>query len=218
MISLTAALFVGGESRRMGADKAALLVAGEPLWSRQLRTLRALSPEQMIISARTKPPWCPSDIEVVLDASPARGPLGGLAVALEKIRTTHLLALAVDLPLMTTAHLRWLQSHIRPGCGVMPVWRGRREPLCAIYPVEAVAFAKEALNSDDVSLNSLAASLRRKKLLCDCPLAEDMMVLYQNVNSPEDFSRFAEMKKSKTEVRDIICEPASHGERLQGKP
>ena len=132
MTMLTAVLFVGGESRRMGADKATLIFEGEPLWSRQLGTLRELSPEKILISARTKPSWCPPEIETVLDEPPSRGPLSGLAGALKKITTTHLLVLAVDMPWMTSAHLRWLQSRSVHGVGVMPVLRGHCEPLSAI--------------------------------------------------------------------------------------
>jgi len=89
----------------MGADKATLLFEVEPLWSRQLRTLRELSPERILISARTKPAWCPPEIEAVLDAPPSCGPLSGLAAGLKKIETTHLLTLAVDMPLMDAATL-----------------------------------------------------------------------------------------------------------------
>ncbi len=189
MIALSAVLFVGGESRRMGVDKATLIYEGEPLWARQLQTLKKLSPEKTFISARIKPPWCPPEIETVLDVPPLSGPLSGLAAALGKIRTTHLLALAVDMPLITAAHLRWLRSHAKIGCGVMPVWRGRCEPLCAIYPVEAGDFAKAAMNGEDVSLHALVAKLREKKLLCDCNLADDQISFYQNVNAPEDFQK-----------------------------
>src|SRR5437867_2135004 len=98
MKTLTAVLFAGGESRRMGADKAMLEIGGEPLWARQLRRLRELQPERILISARSKPAWCPAEIETVLDEPPSRGPLSGLAAALKIIQTTHLLALAIDLP------------------------------------------------------------------------------------------------------------------------
>src|SRR5215469_1433267 len=105
MKTLTAVLFAGGESRRMGADKATLVLDGEPLWSRQIRVLRELYPAKVMISARKMPDWCPADIEVALDEPPSRGPLSGLVAALGKIQTTHLLALAVDLPRMASEHI-----------------------------------------------------------------------------------------------------------------
>jgi len=63
MKTLTAVLFVGGAARRMGTDKASPLWQGEPLWSRQLRTLRELQPQKILISARTRPDWCPAAVE-----------------------------------------------------------------------------------------------------------------------------------------------------------
>ena len=184
--SFTTVLFVGGESRRMGADKATLLFDDEPLWSRQLRTLRELSPEKLLISARTKPPWCPPEIETVLDLPPSRGPLSGLAATLKKTTTTHLLVLAVDMPWMTSAHLRWLQSRSVPGVGVMPVLRGHCEPLGAIYPLESSGLAQSALSGDDVSMNSFIAKLRQKKILRDCEIDAGRAKFYHNANTPED--------------------------------
>src|SRR5438552_6491344 len=99
-MTLTAVLFVGGESRRMGVDKATLRIAGEFLWERQLKVLRELKADALWISARTKPAWCPKEIEVVLDDPPSRGPLSGLSAVLNKMQTTHALALAIDLPRM----------------------------------------------------------------------------------------------------------------------
>jgi molybdopterin-guanine dinucleotide biosynthesis protein A len=188
-MNFTAVLFAGGESRRMGADKATLVFNGEPLWSHQLATLKELSPEKIIISARTKPPWCPSEIEVVPDEVSACGPLGGLAAALQKTSTTHLLALAIDLPQMTAAHLRQLLAEARPGVGVMPVLHGKREPLCAIYPVEAREFAAAALMRGDFALNSLAETLAEKNRLTEFPVSPQDARLYFNVNTTADFSR-----------------------------
>src|SRR5436190_20139911 len=101
-LTLTAALLVGGESRRMGADKALLGIDGAPLWAWQLQKLRSLSPKKILVSARTRPSWCPADIEVVLDRPPSCGPLSGLSAMLETVQTSHLLVLAIDLPQMTS--------------------------------------------------------------------------------------------------------------------
>src|SRR5579864_2470571 len=112
--TLTAVLFVGGLSRRMGIDKATLEFAGEPLWARQLRQLRELKPDTLWISARSRPPWCPPEIEVILDDPPSRGPLSGLDAALRRLQTSHLLALAIDLPRINVELLRKLWCLAQP--------------------------------------------------------------------------------------------------------
>jgi molybdopterin-guanine dinucleotide biosynthesis protein A len=72
-MTLTAVLFTGGLSRRMGVDKATMQIEGEPLWTRQLRILRELRPDSLWISARSRPEWCSPEIEVILDGPPSRG-------------------------------------------------------------------------------------------------------------------------------------------------
>jgi molybdopterin-guanine dinucleotide biosynthesis protein A len=190
-MTLTAVLFVGGESRRMGADKATLVLNGESLWSRQLGVLQELEPEKILISARTKPAWCPQGIEVVLDEPSSRGPLSGLAATLKRIRTTHLLALAVDLPRMSAAHLQKLWNAAQPHCGVVPMSGDKFEPVCAVYPGGEIMIAamQNALSGDDVSLRGVVRTLVDCGRLRVLPLADSEKEFYLNVNTPEELSK-----------------------------
>src|SRR5690349_1598792 len=99
-MNISAVLLAGGESRRMGKDKATILFRGKPLWQIQLELLRKLNPSKILVSARTDPSWRPGDVQFVADVPPSRGPLSGLAASLAGLRTTHLLALAIDMPFM----------------------------------------------------------------------------------------------------------------------
>src|SRR4051794_21524838 len=94
-------LLAGGKSQRMGRDKATLPFFGRPLWQIQLETLRKLRPVEIFVSARIDPKWRPRDVQFIQDVPPSRGPLSGIAASLVKIRTRHLLALAIDMPFMT---------------------------------------------------------------------------------------------------------------------
>src|SRR4051794_38294072 len=115
MITLTAVLLAGGESRRMGRDKATIEFQGELLWRRQLALLRTLTVEKIIVSARKAPDWLPDDMKILLDDPPSHGPLSGLTKALAAMRTTHLIALAVDMPFMIADELRELFRLAKPG-------------------------------------------------------------------------------------------------------
>jgi molybdopterin-guanine dinucleotide biosynthesis protein A len=170
----------------MGADKATLLVGGKPLWQHQLQTLSAMRPVALWVSARDVLPWCPPRIEIVADKTPSRGPLSGVAAALGRLQTSHLLVFAVDLPQMTTEHLRKLWGLASPGMGVIPLNGGYFEPLCAIYPVEAAAGAEAALNSSDVSLQNFAQTLRHHSQAHVYQLTSEEQPLYRNMNTPFD--------------------------------
>jgi molybdopterin-guanine dinucleotide biosynthesis protein A len=185
-MNITALLLAGGRSRRMGADKVTLLFKGEPLWARQLRSLRELQPKALWLSARVRPEWIPPEVEFVSDEPPSRGPLSGITATLQRLPTSHLLVLAVDLPHMTPEHLRKLCALARPGCGVIPRRGELFEPLCALYPVEAISAAQAALASDDVSLQHFGKVLLEHNQLQIYPLSPAEESLYRNINTPAD--------------------------------
>lgn len=188
MKTLTAVLFAGGESRRMGTDKATLAINGEPLWSRQLKVLCELSPERIIISARSRPAWCPPEIEIVPDASPSHGPLSGLAATLADITTTHALVLAMDLPLMKAAFMRGLWAECETGVGAVPVCSDALEPLCAIYPKAAASLINGALAGEDFSLHGAIEILLTHRLMRTAPVSPADQSAFLNLNSPAELS------------------------------
>ena len=186
-MTLTAVLLAGGESRRMGRDKATIVFHGLPLWQRQIECLGSLCPEKVFVSARTEPSWLPSEAELLLDKSPSRGPLSGLTRALERMQTSHLVALAVDMPFMTSEQMRTLWSLATIGCGVLPMIGGRAEPLAAIYPREAARYFSAALAGDDFSLQGLVRTLVTANQVQIFAIPEKDEHLFGSVNEPGDF-------------------------------
>jgi molybdopterin-guanine dinucleotide biosynthesis protein A len=187
MLTLSAVLLAGGESRRMGRDKATLYYREKPMWQRQLELLRRLSPLEILISARTQPTWCPPDARFVSDAPPSRGPLSGLAAAMAVMQGTHLLTLAIDMPVMTDAYLRNIWGLAEAGKGVLPVMNSRPEPLAAIYPIESCSHIGAALQTiSDFSLRSVAEKLVNAAYLRVIQVEKKDEVFFRNLNSPAD--------------------------------
>jgi molybdopterin-guanine dinucleotide biosynthesis protein A len=183
---LSAVLLAGGESRRMDRDKATISYQGKPLWQIQLELLRKLEPAEILISARTDPAWRPADVQFVPDAFPSRGSLSGLAASLDRLSTSHLLALAIDMPWMTEKYLKLLCAAIEPGCGVVPKIGDRAEPLAAIYPREANGDFRNALTGADFSLQTLVRHLLAAGKLQEISVPEQAKKLFLNVNTPSD--------------------------------
>jgi molybdopterin-guanine dinucleotide biosynthesis protein A len=188
-MNISAVLLAGGESRRMGKDKATLLFHGTPLWQTQLELLRKLEPTEIFVSARTDPVWRPADAQFVADDSPSCGPLSGLAASLAKMCTKHLLALAIDMPFMTEKYLKLLCGHVEPGRGVVAKIDDRFEPLAAIYPQEALANVRSALSGTDYSLQTVADGLAAAGKLEVIPVTLPERKLFRNVNEPTDLVR-----------------------------
>jgi len=156
--SLSAVLLAGGESRRMGTDKATCVFRGKPLWQVQLETLQKLRPKEIFVSARVDPPWRHEDVLFVADVPPSHGPVSGLYASINRMRTSHLLALAIDMPWMSNEYLEFLCAQMERARGVLPKIGDRAEPLAAIYPREAAIETAKALAGSDFSLQS---SMRR---------------------------------------------------------
>jgi molybdenum cofactor guanylyltransferase len=186
-MNISAVLLAGGESRRMGQDKATLVLHGKRLWEIQLDLLRKLRPKEIFVSGRSDPVWRPADVYFAPDQTPSRGPLSGLAATLPRIRTDHLLALAIDMPLMTEDFLRSLSNLKKPSCGVVPMLGDRAEPLAAIYPKGADSNVIAALSGPDFSLRSLATRLIAAGKLRLVSVSKDEETYFRNFNKPGDF-------------------------------
>lgn len=156
------------------------------MWQRQVALLRDLQPEKFFVSGRQKPSWLPLDTELLLDGPPSRGPLGGLTRALERMQTSHLVVLAVDMPFMTGNQMQALWSLSAIGHGVLPMIGKRAEPLAAIYPLEACSDFQRALAGDDFSLQRLSGKLVKAGKLRVLRVSPPDDALYRSVNEPED--------------------------------
>ena len=191
-MNVSAVLLAGGESHRMGKDKATVLFRGKPLWQIQLETLRGLRPSEIFVSARTDPSWRPADVHFIADIPPSCGPLAGLAATLAKINTAHLLALAIDMPLMNENYFRSICAAIEPGRGVVAKIDNRVEPLAAIYPREAEIDFRTALAGTDFSLQNLVRHLAMSGKLLEISVMEQERRLFRNVNNVSDIDSMTE--------------------------
>jgi molybdenum cofactor guanylyltransferase len=185
-MNLSAVLIAGGQSRRMGTDKATLLFRGKQLCQIQLELLRQLKPREIFVSARTDPVWRPRDVQFVADDPPSRGPLSGLAASLATMRSKHLLALAIDMPFMTEKYLTFLCRQFEAGRGVIAKIDERFEPLAAIYPQEALSSVLTALSGEDFSLQTVVGRLVGDGRLEAIVVRSHERKLFLNLNKPVD--------------------------------
>jgi molybdopterin-guanine dinucleotide biosynthesis protein A len=196
-MNISAVLLAGGESRRMGRNKATLVFRGKPLWQIQLDLLRKVRPHEIFISARTDPPWQPNDVEFIADEAPSRGPLSGLTATLARISTGHLLALAIDMPFMTEEYLQSLHDRVAAGCGVLPIIDGRAEPMAAIYPTSAHVDLVAALSGSEFSLQPITKKLIASGKLEPVPVAKAEEKFFRNLNEPALVARHSAASDSR---------------------
>jgi len=189
-LPLTAVLLAGGQSRRMGTDKALLEMGGQPLWRRQVALLESLTPAEIIVSGPRRPGF-PEALRNVEDSGAGGGPLAGLSSALRSATSAHVLVLAIDMPLMTTAFLTTLRERIAIGRGVVPFLFEREtrekfyEPLAAIYPRECSLLVERHLASADWSMQTLVRAGVSAGLLSEYEIPVSERRCFTNANAPD---------------------------------
>ena len=190
ILQVTAAILAGGESRRMGADKAALLFGGVPLLERAARAARAAG-LPVLVAGRNRPTdWPLPAVEFAPDAAPGLGPLGGLETALRHTGTA-LLALACDMPLLSPDALLWLRDLAAATSGLhgLAVTReGRWEPLFSVYTPACLPLIASRLTEGRRSLHGLIEAGDFGIVEAPAWVAAQLV----NVNTMDDLARLSE--------------------------
>jgi molybdopterin-guanine dinucleotide biosynthesis protein A len=135
---LTLAIQAGGESRRMGRDKALLPFLGQPLILRPLQRLARLADEVLITSNQPEN-YRFLGLTPVPDVLPGTGALGGLYTALNAARHPFVAVVACDMPFASPelfavefALLQETHAH-----AVIPRSNAGTEPFHAVYRAES---------------------------------------------------------------------------------
>jgi len=179
----------------MGRDKAFLQVNSEPLILRSLRLARDAGAREVLISGRPEQDFSALEVPVLLDAFPDCGPLGGIERGLAVARHPLVLVLAVDLPHMTSACVRWLVSRGAPAAGdratggpvgIVPVRNGRLEPLAASYPRQAHSLVEEMLRGNQCVARDYVASCLKAGWITAASVPADHQSCFHNWNLPQD--------------------------------
>ena len=185
-MDLSAVILAGGESQRMGRDKAGIELEGQTLLALAVDKVLHVGIKEVYISGHPSRDYSGLNYPVLFDLEPGFGPLGGIERALHECRSALLLVLAVDLPYMTTEFLQQLFAHCDSLTGAVPKLNGRLEPLAAIYPKRCHAFVVEAIAKPRRAARDFAAACLHERAVRIFPVSADDAGRFANWNSPAD--------------------------------
>ncbi len=205
-LTVTGFVLAGGASRRMGRDKAKLLLGDETMVERQLRLLRSVCRSAVVLgppanlagitSAGSPLPCWPDEL-------PGRGPLGGLYTGLRRTRTDFNLFLSCDLPFMETPFLHMLCQRALECRADVTVPESRdhgREPLCAVYRRRALAAIRKSLAAAEYKVDRFFSRVRCEVVpWSEIARAGFAPRIFANMNTPEDY----EAAKAAIAVRNL---------------
>lgn len=126
----TAIILAGGDSQRMGSDKAELKLGEQTLLQRVAATMRQVFPS-VIVSVRQ--PRSGIALPQVCDEPDVGGPLAGVLAALAAVRTPWIFVVACDMPFVAPALVELLGRYRDGYQAVVPVVQGHPQTLAAYY-------------------------------------------------------------------------------------
>jgi molybdopterin-guanine dinucleotide biosynthesis protein A len=173
-MTIPGVLLTGGASRRMGTDKALLVVNGATLAARAGRVLAAVCSEAIEVGPGV------SGLRSVQEDPAGAGPLAAFCAGVDALGASGaVLLLACDLPLVDEDALRTIAAWAGEGSAV-PVVAGRPQYACARWSAAAIAHARA---SGERALKALAVV--DAALIVDPPFGAALA----DVDTPEDLDR-----------------------------
>lgn len=179
------AVLAGGQSRRMGRDKALLQMGGELLWQRQARVLKEAGASGLLIVRRPDQAVLDPKVGHLRDSYVDVGPIAGIHATLLATTKPWIAVLAVDMPRIEAEWFERLKGLCRRGRGAVARHEEGFEPLAAIYPREALAPVVEQLHARHHSLQKLIAWLVRADRMAVLALTPEQRAAAENWNTPE---------------------------------
>ena len=195
---LAAIILAGGQSKRMGRDKALIEIDGVPLLQRVCNIALHCTPIVYVITFRPEQyrAIVPSDCRLLQEqASPGEatphGPLIGFAQALEAmqrdgVQTDWVLLLACDLPRLSSTTLQaWGKELEQAGNAIALLPKAAKgwEPLCGFYRTCCLTSLKAAIAQGDRSFQRWLSQEVVQELSID-----NTQMLF-NCNTPQDLER-----------------------------
>jgi molybdopterin-guanine dinucleotide biosynthesis protein A len=195
---LYGAVFVGGQSRRMGRPKFALSYNGQTETQRMADILGHCC-EKVFLSARRDLDL--GDLafavnrERIDDDHIGLGPVGGLATLMSRFPKNAWMIAACDLPFLKRENFELLLRQRDPlKYGTCYLKKGRLgfEPMCAIYEPKFVFPLFQAMSRRELSLSRIIAELPFKHV----KVTDEDRFNFTNVNTPEEYELARQKRES----------------------
>lgn len=180
-------VLAGGQSRRMGSDKALLQRDGKSQLAYMVELLGDVV-DRVFVSARQDQADDPerSRFDLIVDAFDDMGPVAGIMSAMQQHPQADWLVVACDLPNIDRTTLEYLLQH-RSESQPFTAYRSSHddlpEPLCAVYTAGSDEVIREFVDDGIVCPRKMLIRSDTNLLVQPHPQSLD------NVNTPDDLAQ-----------------------------
>lgn len=185
---MTGCILAGGQSKRMGFNKAFIKSNGETIISRTLRVFTGIF-DEVFIAADDVLAYAPLGVRVVSDVHKGAATLGGIYTALFHSSHPFTFVVACDMPFLDADCIKKiLGASDKRHDAFVPFIDGKLHPTHALYSKKCMKTAEEAILAGNLKVTDFLEKIRVKKIdfedFGDLPIAASVV----NVNTPEELA------------------------------
>ncbi len=186
--SISVAIIAGGQSRRMGRDKAFVELGGKTLIERVIERSAELSRTETILITNQPAQFAHLGLPMYRDRLPGKGSLGGIYTALMQAKSRNVLTLACDMPFVNAELLRYMVGQISDDIDIIaPRVANYPQGLHAIYKKTCLPAIAEQLAANRLKIIRFYEQMRVRYLdETDYAEFDPDARSFANINTPEE--------------------------------
>lgn len=198
----TTIILAGGEGKRLGRDKASLVLAGQSLLERVLERVHPLSTDLIVVHRKGQAiPALSTNrpVRYLTDIYPGKGSLGGLYTGLLDSADSHSLVVACDMPFLNVGLLSYMLELSPDFDVVIPRLEGQEHPLHGVYSKRCLEPIAKLLSAGHLKIADFFPQVKVRYVEADeIDRFDAQHRSFFNVNTPEDLAQASEILSRKT--------------------
>jgi len=189
---LTVSIQAGGQSARMGEDKALKTFLGRPLIQRLIERLSPIA-DEIIVTTNRPEAYSFLELRLIPDLKPGRGALGGLYTAIASATHPIVAVVACDMPFASATFIETASQLLVEEEADVVIAKSNEgyEPLHALYRRETCLPAIEAaIDADQWKVIAWFPQVKVRVLTNEeLKQLDPAGLAFWNVNTPEEFAK-----------------------------
>ncbi|SNZ06723.1 molybdenum cofactor guanylyltransferase [Persephonella hydrogeniphila] len=203
-MKISAILLAGGQSKRMGKDKAFLRL-GKKAFIRIIAEKLSTYCNQIVVSGNKEGELYLShlkeidaEISFIKDKNPYAGPLNGIISCREYIKHELVFIATCDTPFLNQELIPFFYRKINSYDAVIPVVSGKLQFLNTLYTQKSIEIGESIYEKNVRSLYKWVENLNIKKIEeREIKKIDKDALTYWSINTPEDYERIKYLWRKK---------------------
>ena len=189
---MTGVILAGGESTRMGKNKAFVEINGQRIIDRTVSLFRKIFDDVLLVT-NTPLEYIELKVKIVTDLIPGKGALGGIYTGLFFSSSPKAFFVGCDMPFLDRDVIQYFLSLSQTADIVVQRTKDHWQPLHAVYPRTLLKPIARLLQQGELKISKAYQGMKVREITEEelKPFDPDLHTL-SNVNTPEELKKLLE--------------------------